>query len=107
MIFRITVFLLIAIHGKVDKYPNLTGKYEVKQLSVNRQLLHQDPCADSILTVVYFDIKDGCVFQFNKPEKRWKGTFSKDSNHLKIKWFSPADKPVLMGRCLQEITRRN
>ena len=89
--------LLIAMHGKVDKYPKLTGKYQVKQLSVNRQLLHQDTCADSILTVVYFDIKNGCVFQFNQPAKRWNGTFSKDSNHLKIKWFSPADKPVFNG----------
>ncbi len=89
--------LLIATHGGVDKYPALTGKYEVKQLSVNHQLLHQDTCADSILTLVYFDIKNGCVFQFNTPAKRWNGTFTKDSNHLRIKWFSPADKPVFNG----------
>ena len=86
--------LLIAMHGKVDKYPRLTGKYEVKQLTVNHQLLHWDNYADSTLTVVYFDIKNGCVFQFDSPAKRWNGTFTKDSNHLKIKWFSPADKPV-------------
>ena len=89
--------LLIAMHGKVDKYPALTGKYEVKQLSINHQLLHQGTCADSILTMVYFDIKNGCVFQFNTPAKRWNGSFSKDSNHLKIEWFSPADKPVFNG----------
>ena len=85
------------MHGKVDKYPRLTGKYEVKQLIVNHQLLHRDNYADSTLTVVYFDIKNGCVFQFDAPAKRWNGTFSKDSNHLKIKWFSPADKPVFEG----------
>jgi hypothetical protein len=89
--------LLIAMNGKVDKYPGLTGKYEVKQLSINHQLLHQGTCADSILTMVYFDIKNGCVFQFNTPDKRWNGSFSKDSNHLRIKWFSPADKPVFNG----------
>ena len=89
--------LLIAMHGKVDKYPRLTGKYEVKQLTVNHQLLHRDNYADSTLTVVYFDIKNGCVFQFDSPAKRWNGTFTKDSNHLKIKWFSPADKPVFEG----------
>lgn len=90
--------LLIAMHGKVDKYPGLTGKYEVKQLSINQQLLHKDTfTADSTLRVVYFDIKNGCVFQFNTPTKRWSGTFSKDSNHLKIKWFLPADKPVFNG----------
>ena len=89
--------LLIGMHGKVDKYPGLTGKYEVKQLSINQQLLHQSTGADSILTLVYFDIKNGCVFQFNTTAKRWNGTFSKDSNHIKIKWFSPKDKPVFDG----------
>ncbi|MCC7514054.1 MAG: hypothetical protein IT212_05075 [Bacteroidia bacterium] len=89
--------LLIAMRGKVDKYPGFTGKYEVKQLNINQQLLYPDNCADSILTVVYFDIKNGCVFQFKKPANRWNGTFSKDSNHIKIKWFSPTDKPVFDG----------
>jgi hypothetical protein len=89
--------LLIAMHGKVDKYPGLTGKYKVEKLSINQQLLHQDACADSILTEVYFDVKNGCVFQFNTPAKRWNGTFSKDNNHLKIKWLSPADKPAFNG----------
>ncbi len=89
--------LLIATHGRVDKYPGLTGKYEVKQLSIDQQLLHRSTCADSILTVVYFDIKSGCVFQFNTPAKRWNGTFTKNSNHIKIKWFSPTDKPVFDG----------
>lgn len=89
--------LLIAMHGKVDQYPCLTGKYQVKQLTVNHQLLQRDNHADSTLTVVYFDIKNGCVFQFDTPYKRWYGTFSKDSNHLEIKWFSPAGKPVFEG----------
>jgi hypothetical protein len=89
--------LLIEMHEKVDKYPGLTGKYEVKQLRMNQQLLQRNNCADSILTEVYFDIKNGCVFQFKTPAQRWKGTFSKDSNHLRIKWFSPADKPVFDG----------
>jgi len=89
--------LLIATHDRVDKYPDLMGKYEVKQLRINQQLLHSNTYADSMLTVVYFDIKSGCVFQFNTPAKRWNGTFTKDSNHLKIKWFSPPDKPVFDG----------
>ena len=101
LIIRLSIIyiplILIAMHGKVDKYPDLTGKYEVKKLSINQQLLHQDTCADSILTEVYFDIKNGCVFQFNTPAKRWNGTFTKNSNHIKIKWFSPPDEPVFDG----------
>lgn len=89
--------VLIATHASVDKYPRLTGKYEVKQLKIDKQLLYRSTHADSMLTEVYFDIKNGCVFQFNTPAKRWNGIFTKDSNHLKIKWFSPADKPVFNG----------
>lgn len=89
--------ILIAMQTKVDRYPELTGKYEVKQLSLNHQLVHQNACSDSTLTVVYFDIKNGCVFQFNTPANRWNGTFSKDNNHLRIKWNIPADKPAFNG----------
>ncbi|MDB5279541.1 MAG: hypothetical protein JWR61_4496 [Ferruginibacter sp.] len=85
------------MHGKVDNYPNLTGKYEVKKLLINQQVLHQDTCADSLLTVVYFDIKNGCVFQFNTPAKRWNGSFTKTSNHINIKWYAPSGKPVFNG----------
>jgi hypothetical protein len=101
LIIRLSIIyiplLLIAMHEKADKHPRLTGKYEVKRLRINQQLLHQDACADSILTGVYFDIKNGCVFQFYTPAKRWNGTFVKENNHLKINWFSPADKPVFNG----------
>lgn len=101
LIIRLSIvyipLLLIVLHGKGDKYPDLTGKYEVKNLRINRQLILRDTCADSILTTVYFDIKNGCVFQFNTPARRWNGTFSKDSNHLKIKWLSPEHKPVFDG----------
>jgi len=89
--------LFIAMHGKPDKYPQLTGKYEVKELKVNQQIQYRTSCADSILTVVYFDIRNGCVFEFNTPQKRWNGTYSIENNHLEISWRSPADKPVFKG----------
>ena len=89
--------LLIAMHGKPDKYPQLTGKYEVKQLKMNQQMLYRGSCADSILTVVYFDIRNGCVFEFNTPQRRWNGTYTIESDHLEISWRSPADKPVFKG----------
>jgi hypothetical protein len=89
--------LFIAMHGRPDKNPRLTGKYEVKQLKMKQQVLYPTGCADSILTVVYFDIKNGCVFEFNTPEKRWNGTYTLENNHLKINWRSPAGKPVFRG----------
>ncbi|MBN9384935.1 MAG: hypothetical protein J0H74_29540 [Chitinophagaceae bacterium] len=89
--------LSIAMHGKVDTFPQLTGKYEVKQLNINQQQIHPSSCADSILTVVYFDVKNGCVFEFNSPQKRWNGTFSIEKNDLQIRWRSPADRPGFKG----------
>lgn len=81
--------LFIALHGKVDKHPELTGKYEVQHQQLN--------CADSVLTTVYFDVKNGCVFEFNAPERRWNGTYTLDSDHLEIRWRSPVDKPIFKG----------
>jgi hypothetical protein len=89
--------LSIALLGKPDKHPQLIGKYEVKQLKMGQQLLYRANCADSILTVVYFDIKNSCVFEFNTPLKRWNGTYSLENDHLHISWRSPADKPVFSG----------
>lgn len=89
--------LLIAMHGKADKNPQLTGKYEVTQLQIGQEVLHRTSCADSLLTVVYFDIRNGCVFEFNTPQKRWDGTYSKENDQLKIYWRSPAEKPGFTG----------
>jgi hypothetical protein len=89
--------LLIAMHGKPDKYPQLTGKYEVKELKINQQRLYRVSCADSILTLVYFDIGNGCVFEFNTPQSRWNGIYKIDNDHLEISWRAPADKPVFIG----------
>jgi hypothetical protein len=89
--------LFIAMHGKPDKHPQLTGKYEVKQLKMNQQVLDRAGCADSILTVVYFDIRNGCVFEFNTPQRRWNGTYTLEDDHLEINWRSPAGKPLFRG----------
>jgi hypothetical protein len=102
LIIRLSIIyiplLLIALHGKADKYPGLTGKYVVTQLSINHRPVQRDTCANNILTEVYFDIKNGCVFQFHTPANRWNGTFSKDSNRISIKWLAPPDKPDFNGQ---------
>jgi hypothetical protein len=89
--------LLIAMHGKPDKDPQLRGKYEVKQIKVNQQALSRASCADSILTLVYFDIKNGCVFEFNTLQRRWYGVYKKKNDHLEVKWHTPVGKPVFTG----------
>jgi hypothetical protein len=89
--------LLIAMHGSPDKHPSLTGKYEVKQLKVNRHFLTPSNCTDSLLTVVYFEVNDHCVFEFNTPQRRWDGTYKMDKDSLGISWRYPGGKPDFKG----------
>lgn len=88
--------LLIAMHGNPDTDPQLKGKYAVKQIVENKALLSAG-CADSSLTLVYFEIKNGCVLEFNSPQRRWYGTYTKQHDSLKIKWRTPAEKPGFIG----------
>jgi hypothetical protein len=90
--------LAIYLYGSLDKHPELTGKYAVKQILLNGHPMDRSACADSSLSVVYFDIRNGCVFEFGTPERRWNGTYSLDNNALDIDWRKPADKPAFKGR---------
>lgn len=94
--------LLIAMHGSPDKHPDLTGKYDVKHLRVNRQFLAPTDCTDSLLTVAYFEINDGCVFEFNTPQRRWIGTYKMDKGNLSISWRNPEGKPDFKGVLSQD-----
>ncbi|SHN24197.1 hypothetical protein [Chitinophaga sp. CF418] len=89
--------LFIAMHDGPNKYPQLTGKYKVRHLRVDQQDLDRVNCADSALTIVYFDIRNSCVFEFNAQQRRWYGKYTKDNDHLKISWYTPGDKPVFNG----------
>jgi hypothetical protein len=89
--------LLIAMHGSHDKYPELTGKYEVKQLSVNRRIVSPGSECDSSLNVVYFDIRNGAVFEFGTPLRRWSGDFAIHEDSIHIRWRMPASKPDFNG----------
>jgi hypothetical protein len=89
--------LLIAMHGKPDKHPELTGKYEVTQIQVGQQVLHKSSCADSLLTVVYLDSRNACIFEFNALQRRWNGIYSLENDLLKITWHSPPGKSDFSG----------
>lgn len=89
--------LFIAMHEGPDKYPQLTGKYAVKHLTIGQQDLDKTGRADSVLTTVYFDLRNACVFEFNAPQKRWYGKYAKDHDSLQISWNKPGGKPVFSG----------
>jgi hypothetical protein len=89
--------LLIILRGGPDKDPQLKGKYKVTQIAINQQVVSHTGCADSVLTVVYFDIKNGCVFEFNAVARRWYGNYKKENNDLEIKWDAPEGIPLFKG----------
>ncbi len=89
--------LLIALHGGPDKHPSLTGKYEVRQLQVNRRLVNPGAGCDSALNVVFFDVRNGAVFEFGTPLRRWDGHFTILKDSLDIHWQSPEGKPDFKG----------
>ena len=92
----IVPILLIAMAGNPDKHPELTGKYAVTDLQIGRQVVQKNPC-DSVLTLVYFDIKNRCVFEFNSPQRRWNGNYSIEKDSLKIDWRLPEKMPSFNG----------
>ncbi|MBC9911563.1 hypothetical protein [Chitinophaga varians] len=89
--------LQIAMREKPDRDPLLMGKYDVKQITINQQQRSRTSCEDSILTRVYFDIKNGCVFEFNTVQRRWYGVYKKKGSQVEIKWYAPTGKPVFTG----------
>ena len=95
-IIYIPLLFIFMVDGP-NKYPQLTGKYAVSHLKINQQDIDKVNCADSTLTVVYFDIKNTCIFEFNSQQRRWYGKYTKDNDHLEIKWQTPGDKTAFSG----------
>lgn len=80
--------LLIMSLGPRDKHPGVTGKYTVTASGGDKLLA---PKCDSVLTRVYFDFGNDCVFEFNGLDKRMFGTFNLDdrTGTLTTKWHYP------------------
>jgi hypothetical protein len=95
----IPLALMIAF-GPPDKNPQLTGKYEVKELIVNQKTIAVNSCQDSVLTIVYFDQGNDIVFEYNHQKRRLIGSyhFDKTSRKMKAVWRYPQNKKdTLMG----------
>ena len=93
--------LLIAVNESPNKNPGLKGKYTVAELSINGKPIKPSACQDSVLTVVYFDLANDCVFEFNGVKKRMYGTYSLDESNdsLEVTWHYPlTSKDKFTGR---------
>jgi hypothetical protein len=85
--------LLLSGHEFPDTYPQLTGKYAVRNVQFNGQRLTARSCQDSVLTTVYLDIGHDCVFEFNDTQRRLYGNYTYECRQLRVAWRRPTPRP--------------
>jgi hypothetical protein len=87
--------ILVLTYPSPDTYPQLTGKYMVKNLQLAAPATIHPPRPDSVLTVVYLDIAHDCVFEFNGTTRRRFGTYTYDAHtrQLQVAWRYPTPSP--------------
>jgi hypothetical protein len=87
--------LLLSVHEFPDTYPQLTGKYAVRNVQFNGRSLAARSCQDSVLTTVYLDIDHDCVFEFNDTKRRLYGNYTYEASRqqLRVVWRRPTPRP--------------
>ncbi len=97
--------LLLSGHEFPDTYPQLTGKYAVRDVQLNSQRLTARSCQDSVLTTVYLDIDHDCVFEFNDTKRRLFGTYTYEAGRrqLRVVWRRPTPRPDTLTATLTPI----
>jgi hypothetical protein len=85
--------ILMAINKPAQYYPDINGKYEVKNLMINN-VQQKAPAADSVLTKVYID-KNDLVLEYNSYQKRFIGSYKYNETTRELEaWFRyPAKHP--------------
>lgn len=83
--------VLIFIFRSMHKVPSFRGKYAVSDVIINGKSFESMACQDSVLTLVYFDRADECVFEFGDHTKRLFGTFdlSGQQEGISVTWHFP------------------
>ena len=81
--------LLVAMRRYPNHHPELRGRYHVTELTINDERMSPRNEADSILTRVYFDIANECVFEFNGLGRRVFGSYEKDGENITTNWHFP------------------
>jgi hypothetical protein len=87
--------LLLSGHEFPDTYPQLTGKYAVRDVQFDGQRLTARSCQDSVLTTVYLDLDHDCVFEFNDTKRRLFGNYTYETRRqqLRVIWRRPTPRP--------------
>jgi hypothetical protein len=90
-VVMVAPLLLVISFGSPDRNPQLTGKYRVQGLTVNRVRSAAKSCQDSVLTTVYFDLGNEMVLEFNGMQRIWIGRYRLDrsTGALVASWHYP------------------
>lgn len=82
--------VLIAFNPSPNQHPWLRGKYSVVDLKVNGRSPIKEDCRDSVLTLVYFDLANESVFEFNGQHRRMFGKYTlTDDRMMNVTWHFP------------------
>jgi len=85
--------LFISLRKSADIDSQLKGKYEVRKLSINHLDRTNSINCDSLLSVMYLENGNTCIFQFKDYRQRIIGTYdySRADNKFIVKWLRPED----------------
>jgi hypothetical protein len=99
----IPLFLLWR-YSTLHPKPWLSGKYQIRNLLFDHHDRQTQHCTDSLLTRVYFDLGNECIFEFNSPDRRWYGTYqlSDDNRKITVAWHYPADAHDTLAGTIRE-----
>lgn len=83
--------ILIGMNKSPNEHPELKGKYAVTDMVVNGKQMKATACQDSLLTVVYFDLGNDCVFEYNNIKRRLFGLYELDTDQqiINVNWHYP------------------
>ncbi len=107
---KLSVFLLPVLFFTTfefpDKHPELTGKYQITDVTVNDIRQQITSPKDSVLSVAYLDLADDFVLDFNDYRFRYIGSYQYQpaTDSLVVNWRYPVGKPPLVGTLTKEGT---
>jgi hypothetical protein len=85
-------FFLSFLNYKPHSNPQIIGKYLIKNYSINGNKIDSQNCTDTLLTAIYFDENQDCIFKYgNNFEmlKVGKLNTNKNEKKLEVTWRYP------------------
>jgi len=94
---------LIFLYLSTDKNLNpLRGKYLVTDLEINGKFA--EPECDSLLSVVYLDHRNECIFEFNSFKRRMFGHYDLKNESMTTNWHYP---PTALNKTFSGTLKNN